>query len=120
MIIKCSSHTCNKQEDVEDDVVGWYCVDCRNRIKKNIDTWLKSDECMKIQENYWKEVDKIIEIDVEHYQDLKDKIKSNESLINECIKNINMCEQQAEKLKEDIKQLNLRVVLMNIENPKDK
>lgn len=40
--IKCSVETCNEYQDVEDDVIGWYCKPCMERIMNNMKAELKN------------------------------------------------------------------------------
>ena len=53
MNIKCSNPNCDKQEEVPDDIIGWYCKPCMLKIMGNIETWLNSEECKKIERNFW-------------------------------------------------------------------
>ena len=53
---------CDKQREVEDECVGWYCKPCMDRIQNNMKAWLESDVCENFNKEYWKEVEKTFEL----------------------------------------------------------
>lgn len=61
-VIKCGSAMCDKQLEVEDECVGWYCKPCMDRIQKNMKAWLESDVSKNFNKEYWKEVEKTFEL----------------------------------------------------------